>query len=96
MLTTTFFGSVASNPAIPKELASQAQVELSAGIPFVSDADLNSVLQKADVPPATADAIVEENAHARINGLRAALGGPRPHCAHRPGPDPPPAHRPTR
>ena len=73
VLTTTFFGSVASNPAVPKELASQAQVELSAGIPFVSDADLNSVLQKADVPPATADAVVEENAHARINGLRAAL-----------------------
>ncbi len=73
VLTTTFFGSVASNPAIPKELASQAQVELSAGIPFVSDADLNSVLQKANVPPATADAVVEENAHARINGLRAAL-----------------------
>ena len=58
VLTTTFLGSVASNPAIPKELASQAQVELSAGIPFVSDADLNSVLQKADVPPATADAVV--------------------------------------
>ena len=73
VLTTTFFGSVASNPAIPKELASHAQVELSAGIPFVSDADLNSVLQKADVPPATADAVVEENAQARINGLRAAL-----------------------
>ena len=37
VLTTTFFGSVAANPAIPKELTSQAQVELSAGIPFVSD-----------------------------------------------------------
>ena len=73
VLTTTFLGSVGSNPAIPKELASHAQVELSAGIPFVSDADLNAVLQKADVPPATADAVVEENAHARINGLRAAL-----------------------
>ena len=74
VLTTTFFGSVANNPAVPKELASKAQVELSSGIPFVSDADLNAVLQKADVPPATADAVVEENAHSRINGLRAALG----------------------
>ncbi|HEY5385426.1 MAG TPA: MFS transporter [Acidimicrobiales bacterium] len=73
VLTTTFFGSVADNPAVPKELASNAQVELSSGIPFVSDADLNAVLQKADVPPATADAVVEENAHSRINGLRAAL-----------------------
>ena len=73
VLTTTFLGSVASNPAIPKELSSQAQVELSSGIPFVSDADLDAVLQKADVPPATADAVVEENAQSRINGLRAAL-----------------------
>ena len=74
VLTTTFLGSVANNPAVPKELASKAQVELSSGIPFVSDADLSAGLQKADVPPATADAIVEENAHSRINGLRAALG----------------------
>jgi MFS family permease len=73
VLTTTFLGSVASNPAVPKELSSQAQVELSSGIPFVSDADLNAALQKADVPPATADAVVEENAQSRINGLRAAL-----------------------
>jgi len=73
VLTTTFLGSVAANPAIPKELSSKAQVELSAGIPFVSDADLNAVLQQADVPPATANAIVDENAQSRINGLRAAL-----------------------
>ena len=73
VLTTTFLGSVAANPAIPKELSDRAQVELSAGIPFVSDADLNSTLEKADVPPATSSAIVEENARSRINGLRAAL-----------------------
>jgi MFS family permease len=73
VLTTTFLGSVASNPAIPKELSSHAQVELSSGIPFVSDADLNAALQKADVPPATADAVVAQNAQSRINGLRAAL-----------------------
>jgi MFS family permease len=73
VLTSTFLGSVASNPAIPKELSSKAQVELSAGIPFVSDADLSAALQQADVPPATAQAVVDENAQSRINGLRAAL-----------------------
>jgi MFS family permease len=73
VLTTTFLGSVAANPAIPKELSDRAQVELSAGIPFVSDADLKATLEKADVPPATSSAIVEENAQSRINGLRAAL-----------------------
>jgi Major Facilitator Superfamily len=73
VLTTTFLGSVASNPAVPKELSSQAQVELSSGIPFVSDADLGANLQKADVGPAAAAAIVDVNAQSRINGLRAAL-----------------------
>ena len=62
---------------------------ISAGIPFVSDADLNTTLEKAGVPPATAEAIVDANVSSRINGLRAALavlaliavGGPRPHAA---------------
>ena len=73
VLTTTFLGSAAANPAIPKEMSSQAQVELSAGIPFVSDADLHATLEKAGVPHATASAIVDVNASSRINGLRAAL-----------------------
>ncbi len=73
VLTTTFLGGAATNPAIPKEMSSQAQVELSAGIPFVSDADLHATLEKAGVPPATAAAIVDVNASSRINGLRAAL-----------------------
>ena len=74
VLTTTFLGSVAANPAIPSALSEQANVTLSSGIPFVSDADLTAALDKADVPPATAQAIVAENASSRINGLRAALG----------------------
>ncbi|MGO8826601.1 MAG: MFS transporter [Acidimicrobiales bacterium] len=73
VLTTTFLGSVASNAAIPKELSSQAQVQLSAGVPFVSDADLSAALHEAGVPPAAAQAVVDENEKSRINGLRAAL-----------------------
>ncbi len=42
-------------------------------MPFVSDADLNDALENAGVTGATADAIVAENAQARIDGLRAAL-----------------------
>jgi hypothetical protein len=72
-LTTTFLGGVQNNPDVPQALASQAQVELSSGVPFVSDKMLKAALDKAKVPPKTADAIVEENANARITGLRAAL-----------------------
>ena len=52
---------------------SQAQVELTSGVPFISDKDLQAALDEAHVRPAVADAIVDENANARIDGLRAAL-----------------------
>jgi hypothetical protein len=48
-------------------------VELAGGIPFISDKDLQAQLDKAGVPAKTADAIVTENANARIKGLRASL-----------------------
>ena len=48
-------------------------MELAGGVPFLSDKDLKTQLDKAGVPPKTADAIVEENANARIAGLRASL-----------------------
>ncbi len=72
-LTASFLGGVQNNPDVPKDLASKAQVELAAGIPFMSDKDLKTQLDKAGLPPKTAEAIVEENANARIDGLRASL-----------------------
>jgi MFS family permease len=72
-LTTSFLGGIQNNPAVPKDVAAQAQVELAGGIPFISDKDLQAALDKAHVPPQTADAIVQENATARIDGLRASL-----------------------
>src|SRR5437764_8531940 len=72
-LTASFLGSVQNNPAVPKELASKAQVELAAGIPFVSDKDLTATLEKAGVQPNTADAIVNDYTQGRIDGLRASM-----------------------
>ena len=72
-LTASFLTGVQNNPDVPKDLAAKAQVELAGGIPFMSDQDLKIQLDKAGVPAKTADAIVEENAKARIDGLRASL-----------------------
>ena len=72
-LTASFLSGVEHNPAVPKNLASKAQVELAGGIPFISDKDLTIRLDKAGVPDKTADAIVAENADARIDGLRTSL-----------------------
>ena len=72
-LTASFLSGVQNNPAVPKDLASTAQVQLAGGVPFMSDQDLKTQLDKAGVPPQAADAIVQENATARIDGLRASL-----------------------
>jgi MFS family permease len=74
ILTSSFLSGLAGNPDVPDEVATSASTELASGIPFVSDADLTKELEKADVPPDTAEAIVEENEDARLEGLRAALG----------------------
>ncbi len=72
-LTSSFLAGVQNNPDVPKDLASQAQVQLSGGAPFMSDKDLQAALDKAGVTGKTADAIVTENADARIDGLRSSL-----------------------
>src|SRR2546429_595261 len=60
-LSSSFFTGIQNNPKVPENVASKAQVELAAGIPFVSDKDLKTALDKADVPADTADAVVAEN-----------------------------------
>src|SRR5947208_2503176 len=72
-LSSSFLAGVQNNPDVPKNLASQAQVQLSGGAPFMSDKDLQAALDKAGVTGKTADAIVTENADARIDGLRSSL-----------------------
>jgi Na+/melibiose symporter-like transporter len=73
VLTSSFFANLAGNPDVPDRVVSTAEVELTSGVPFVSDKDLETALDEASVRPSVADAIVDENADARIDGLRAAL-----------------------
>jgi hypothetical protein len=72
-LTTSFLTGIESNPAVPKDLTSKTQVELTSGVPFISDADLEAALKDAGVTGQTASAVVDENTQARIDGLRASL-----------------------
>ncbi|HZX64760.1 MAG TPA: hypothetical protein VFE76_05170, partial [Myxococcales bacterium] len=68
-----FFSGIQGNPAIPDNLAVNAQAKLASGVPFVSDKDLQKALDEANVAPGTANAVVDENEQARIAGLRSAL-----------------------
>lgn len=72
-LTASFLAGVQDNPDIPPDLASQAQVELAGGIPFIANDELSEALTEAGITGDTADAILEENEESRIAGLRVAL-----------------------
>ena len=72
-LTTSFLTGIQQNSAVPASVKSQASTELSGSVSFISDSDLQAALKKAHVPPKAADAIVEENSVARLDGLRTAL-----------------------
>jgi MFS family permease len=72
-LTSSFFTNLADNPDVPDRVVSEAEVSLTSGVPFLSDKDLEAALDEAGVRPAAAEAIVDENADARLEGLRAAL-----------------------
>jgi hypothetical protein len=72
-LTTSFLTGIDENPAVPDSVAASAEVELASGVPFVSDADLETALAAAGVDAATSDAIIDENADARLDALRLSL-----------------------
>jgi hypothetical protein len=72
-LTASFLNGIEQNPAVPPQVATQANVELAGGIPFISDADLDAALTQAGVDPAVSQAVLDENEQARLDGLRTAL-----------------------
>jgi MFS family permease len=73
-LSTSVVTGIQQNPAVPAAVKSKAaSAELAAGVPFVSDKDLQGALDKAGVQPKTAAVVVEENATARLDGLRSSL-----------------------
>jgi EmrB/QacA subfamily drug resistance transporter len=73
VLTTSFITGIQQNPNVPEEVKTQATTELSAGIPFISDADLEKAMQAAGQSPQVTQAALDANAQARIDGLHAAL-----------------------
>jgi MFS family permease len=72
-LTATLIAGIQNNPAVPDQVAQTASVKLAGGVPFISDADLESSLEEAGVSGDTAKAIEKENATARLRSLRVAL-----------------------
>jgi hypothetical protein len=74
VLTSSFIAGVQHNPAVPAEVKQQASVQLAAGVPFLSDGDLEKKLREAGASQALTDSVVADNSAARVAGLDAALG----------------------
>jgi len=72
-LTASFLHGIQQNPAVPPKVSAQASTELAGGIPFLSDADLQTALTKAGASKQVSQAVLEENQQARLDGLRTAL-----------------------
>jgi MFS family permease len=72
-LSATLAAGIQNNPDVPASVKQQAETKLSAGVPFMSDKDLEAALEDAGVRGKTATAIVDENAKARLTALRTSL-----------------------
>jgi Na+/melibiose symporter-like transporter len=72
-LAVSFSSNIDHSSAIPARVKEQAQVQIAGGVPFISDADLQTALDEAGVNSKTADAAVDAYSEARLDGLRAAL-----------------------
>ena len=64
---------VEDSTALAASLKQQAQVELSSGVQFVSDAQLEDALATTDIPAAQQEEIVALNADARLGALRRGM-----------------------
>ena len=72
-LTASFLSGISNNPDVPQDVVSAANVQLTEGVPFVSDDQLQTALQQEGVDADTTQAIVDVNQEARLDGLRTAL-----------------------
>jgi hypothetical protein len=72
-LTAAFIQGIQENPDVPPEVSAEAEVELASGIPFISNAQLETALADAGVDDDLSQAILAENEAGRIAGLRAGL-----------------------
>jgi EmrB/QacA subfamily drug resistance transporter len=72
-LTASFLAGIEANPNVPQQAKDQANVQLAAGAPFISDADLATQMKAAGYSQAEIDIAVDQNETSQIDGLRTAL-----------------------
>jgi hypothetical protein len=74
VLTASFIAGIQQNPDVPQQVKERAGLELTAGIPFISNSALEQAMREADQPETVTAAVLEANTVARVKGLKSALG----------------------
>jgi hypothetical protein len=74
VLSASVVMGIQENPDVPDDVKSQATTELSAGVPFVSDTQLQEAMDAEGVPSDVADDVLAVNSQARLDALRVAFG----------------------
>jgi Na+/melibiose symporter-like transporter len=72
-VSASFLTNIQHSSAIPDRVKSQASVTLASGVPFISDADLETALDEAGIRSRAADEAVTAYQDARLDGLKSAL-----------------------
>lgn len=73
VLTASFLTHIEMNSAVPQSVKDKVNTELSAGIPFTSDKQLQAAAKQAGASSEVTQAALDANAQARLDGLRAGL-----------------------
>ncbi len=73
VLTASFLTHIEMNNAVPQSVKDKAHTELAAGIPFMSDKQLQAATKEAGASNEVTQAALQANAEARLDGLRAGL-----------------------
>jgi hypothetical protein len=72
-LTASFLSGIEQNPNVPQQMKDQANTQLAAGAPFMSNSAVQEQMKKAGVPADVTDEVLAQNETSQIAGLRAAL-----------------------
>lgn len=72
-LVSAFTTQIENNPKISDAARHQAGIAMEAGVSFVSADQVRAAAERAALPPAEADALVDSYATAQLNSLKAAV-----------------------
>jgi MFS family permease len=72
-LVTAFTTEIEDDPAISAATREEAGIRMEAGVGFISTDAVRAAAEKAAVPPAEVDAVVDSYAHAQLDALKAAI-----------------------